>query len=301
MNRRNVLVNCPFHNDKTPSLSIDTESGLFYCHGCGAAGGSVYSLFRRMNQPMPENLTGRTQRRPLRSIDRTAKLEAEWNQTHLISIDDAAGKYLAGRSIIPKTPPLNLRFHPHLDYWILDEAGDWQSVGKYPAMIGRIEGLHGKLAGLHRTYLTDDGCKADLPEQRKMIAVSSGSTRGSAVRLSSASNRLAVAEGIETALAYEQLTNLPAWAALTAGGMEQIELPKAVTDVWICVDLDRSGRGELAAGRLAQRLIREGKRVFKATPPGAIPEGAKGLDWCDALGFLRQNEYTTNSTRPQTR
>lgn len=29
---------CPFHEDKKPSLSVNPETGLFYCHGCEATG-----------------------------------------------------------------------------------------------------------------------------------------------------------------------------------------------------------------------------------------------------------------------
>ena len=32
---------CVFHDDKTPSLRINVESGGFICHGCGAHGGDV--------------------------------------------------------------------------------------------------------------------------------------------------------------------------------------------------------------------------------------------------------------------
>ncbi len=31
-------VHCPFHKDKTPSCSINTEKGTFYCHSCGEKG-----------------------------------------------------------------------------------------------------------------------------------------------------------------------------------------------------------------------------------------------------------------------
>jgi hypothetical protein len=37
--RRRGLVRCRFHEDKTPSLSVDLERGLFCCHGCGNKGG----------------------------------------------------------------------------------------------------------------------------------------------------------------------------------------------------------------------------------------------------------------------
>lgn len=37
---------CPFHQDDTPSLSIDPDKDVFYCHGCGAGGG--YVAFAKM-------------------------------------------------------------------------------------------------------------------------------------------------------------------------------------------------------------------------------------------------------------
>lgn len=38
-NRENVLVRCPMHDDRTPSMSINLRKGVFYCWGCGKAGG----------------------------------------------------------------------------------------------------------------------------------------------------------------------------------------------------------------------------------------------------------------------
>ena len=36
---------CPFHADKTPSLSVNPEKNLFQCFGCGAAGESAAAFF----------------------------------------------------------------------------------------------------------------------------------------------------------------------------------------------------------------------------------------------------------------
>jgi DNA primase len=38
---RSVMAVCPFHNEKTPSLSIDPARGLYHCFGCGKGGDVV--------------------------------------------------------------------------------------------------------------------------------------------------------------------------------------------------------------------------------------------------------------------
>ena len=38
---------CPFHNEKTPSFSIDAEQGLFYCFGC-KEGGNVFTFLQKV-------------------------------------------------------------------------------------------------------------------------------------------------------------------------------------------------------------------------------------------------------------
>jgi hypothetical protein len=42
----NVSCRCPFHEDRDPSLSVNVETGLFKCHGCGASGSPVDFLMR---------------------------------------------------------------------------------------------------------------------------------------------------------------------------------------------------------------------------------------------------------------
>ena len=38
---------CPFHNEKTPSFSVNSERQFYYCFGCGAAG-NVYTFIMQM-------------------------------------------------------------------------------------------------------------------------------------------------------------------------------------------------------------------------------------------------------------
>ena len=40
---RSYMALCPFHQEKTASLSIDPARGLFFCHGCHK-GGDVFTL-----------------------------------------------------------------------------------------------------------------------------------------------------------------------------------------------------------------------------------------------------------------
>ena len=44
---RNFVGLCPFHNEKTPSFSVNAERGFFHCFGCGA-GGSVFNFIMRV-------------------------------------------------------------------------------------------------------------------------------------------------------------------------------------------------------------------------------------------------------------
>ncbi len=69
-NGKNYMACCPFHNEKTPSFSINRDQQLFHCFGCGASGNFVQLVMRlegldyrdamkqladRVNITIPEN------------------------------------------------------------------------------------------------------------------------------------------------------------------------------------------------------------------------------------------------------
>jgi DNA primase len=45
---------CPFHNDKTPSFSVNASKGLYHCFGCGAGGDLIDFVMAMENLTFPE-------------------------------------------------------------------------------------------------------------------------------------------------------------------------------------------------------------------------------------------------------
>lgn len=220
-----------------------------------------------------------------------------WSESHPLNGEDTASLYLRNRGLKLSDFPDSLRFIESLESWRAETDANgrtiWNSEGVFPAMLARVDDARGNLVTLHRTYLTREGEKAPIDSAKKIMkAPYAGATKGAAIRLCEPSSVLALAEGIETALAYHALTNLPTWACLTANGVESVLVPESVETIYICVDLDLSGRGKDAAERLAARLLAEGRMVYKAIPPGGIPSGTKSVDWLDYL-IRRLNEYKT--------
>jgi putative DNA primase/helicase len=141
-------------------------------------------------------------------------------------------------------------------------------------MLARVDDRQGQSVSIHRTYLTSDGSKANVPTVKKLMPpVLPGATRGGAIRLYPAGETLAVAEGIETALAVRLTAGLPVWATICAGGLARLVVPAEVSLVVICADHDPAGLD--AARTLVRRLLAEQRRVKILTPDR--PE----TDWAD--------------------
>jgi DNA primase len=97
---------CPFHTEKTPSLSVNGEMGLYYCFGCGARGDAI-TFVREVEQldfvEAVEKLAaragitlrydsadvGRDRQRRSR-IHETLEAAVEWYHQRLVSAPDAA-------------------------------------------------------------------------------------------------------------------------------------------------------------------------------------------------------------------
>lgn len=114
-------------------------------------------------------------------------------------------------------------------------------------------------------------------EAKKRLSIEPGSTVGGAIRLSEPTDKLAIAEGIETGLAIHCNMALPVWVAGSAHFLSKMAIPPQVNEVYIFCDNDANHCGQKAANTLAERLTSEGKRVEVFTPP------EPGTDWLDIL------------------
>jgi phage/plasmid primase-like uncharacterized protein len=102
-----------------------------------------------------------------------------------------------------------------------------------------------------------------------------GPVAGGAVRLGPVADILAVAEGIETALSFQQMAGVSTWAVLSASNYRNLILPASVKEILIAADHDPKGLS--AANEAAEQWSREGYKVKVIVPE------KHGQDWNDVL------------------
>jgi len=291
---------CPAHSDHTPSLSIRRAGDRFLLHcfaGCPvevileALGLSWADLYD------PETSRDLAWEKPTRDspdarvrLERSfqgMRLEQLWNAAQPLTGEDVASRYLRSRGLLLDQIPASLRYLEALEY-----HHQGRLIGVFPALIAQVTHPRWGTVALHRTYLKEDGSgKAPVASPRKLTRpLFEGATRGAAIRLGVVGSRLAVAEGLETVLAVQEMTGWSTWASVSAGGMALLEVPETVREVLIAADHDpvnnKTGLrpGEAAAQALASRLFQQGIKVYLAIPPD---EGTDWLDGCLArVGIL---------------
>jgi putative DNA primase/helicase len=134
------------------------------------------------------------------------------------------------------------------------------------------------------TYLRPDGSgKADLPQKYQREC--RGATRGGVIHLAEhdPDTALIIGEGVESTLSAMQIFGLPGWAASSAAGLKNLELPSTVRAVLIAADHDVSGAGQHAALIAHDRWRAEGRQTCIKTPP------VIGTDFNDVL-IERRND-----------
>lgn len=276
-------TDCPLCNQGKDCFRFDDKngSGSYFCSKCKSGYGMCF-VMKWLNLPFKEaadridSIIGAQDLKPIqpkREKDPRPLLQLITKGAQVLSGDDPASIYLRNRGL--SVVSSELRCHSGLTYWCRDESGNPVNRGKFPAMVAPVCDENGVLITYHVTYLSN-GQKANVPSPKKLMTPIK-STTGGAIRLFPAAKRMAVAEGIETALAYHEVFQMPVWAAITANGMEALSLPDDVKDLLIIADNDMSFAGQKAAYTLANRMLFEGRSVE------VILKGTKGQDYLDIL------------------
>lgn len=157
---------------------------------------------------------------------------------------------MRGRAITAPLDWPSLRFHPACYYRAHEDA----PLERWPALLGAVTGLSGRLTGLQRTYLArDGGGKAPFEEPRRAM----GNLLGNAVRFGTPDDVLAAGEGIETMLSLLSLfPALPMIAGLSASHLAAILFPPELRRLYHLRDNDPAG--DCAEKRLRERTEEAG-------------------------------------------
>lgn len=279
-----VVGLCPFHVENTPSFRVNDTKGVFHCFGCGTSGdvldfvmaaegldfmGAVRWLEGGADQ-QPTDPAIRERQVRLEREERAAAIgdaQAQWRGARSIAATPAE-LYLRSRGIVGPMPP-SIRFS-RVPLWRDKKTG--ADGRRFPALLAACQNVSGKIVGVQRIYLTEDGRKAAMANPK----LSLGQVRGCAVRLGPPGRSIRLCEGPEDGLTLRQSCPGPSvWVSLGTGSLPHVELPDEVEDVTIAGDNNEAGRAAVAAGI-------EAFRAQGRTARGVYPRAAF-RDWNDEL------------------
>ncbi len=243
-----VYGDCP-NCGYTKALAI-TRTGermLFHCH----AGCAQDELWRTVHGHEPP-VAAPGERRQIGCGTTSNFILSMWKQSQP-ALGTVVETYLANRGIVGSVA--SIRFFP--DHLHRPTGTNW------PVMLAAVTDCSGRLHAVHRTYLAPDGSGKAPVQPAKM---SLGPVGGLSCHLAAPGTHLAVAEGIETGLSVQHATGIPTWAALSAGGMRNLILPKLPHATFVTIAADADQVGIHSAQFAAERWISEGRKVRIVLP-----------------------------------
>jgi putative DNA primase/helicase len=278
---------CPIHGG-SDSLSVNVESGCWFCFACGAKGGDMLALHQQIHgigfveaarqlgawierngqehswshapTSYPQPARPLLKQEPARSQPQAAKAMVAAAK----SLGGTTGSaYLASRGCATPPDDGDLYFHPGVRH----ESG---YVG--PALIAQItDAVTREPMGVHRTWVTATG-KAEVRKPKMVL----GPKQGGVIRLwpdEAVTTGLAIAEGIETALTIAHEYK-PVWSLMDAGNMAAFPVLPGIEILVIGADNDAAGLK--GARECADRWAAAGVDVRIVVPEQA------SADWNDA-------------------
>lgn len=182
-------------------------------------------------------------------------------------------------------------------YWAFqgfNQVGDtlMANMGSHPCALSIVRDVvTQKPVNIHRTYLSAEGTKIDLDAlpwgwgAKKMMSSIQGVKSGPTAILLDPPGApvIALAEGLETALAVKGTLEMPTHCTVNVGGLKKWRPSIGTELVVIFEDKDLSKAGEEGASELKQALTEMGVKCLIQTPPLPIPEGKKSVDWQDVV------------------
>lgn len=313
---------CPFHNERTPSFTVDRDKGLYHCFGCGA-GGDVIHFVRQIDRlefpEAVEALAGRfgvtiprRARRGPREDRRDRIHEAvaaaeRFYRERLAAPGNAAVKYLQKRGV-PEAFWSELTLGHAPDSWdalgkalgpafpedLLVEAGLLQAraegKGAYDRFRGRllfvVRDDRGRPVGFGGRALTPEGEPKYLNSPESPIFSKKRLLYGlSAAREAiRRRDRVVLVEGY-----FDHLALVRAGIAETVASMgtaltpEQVEKLRRLTGhAVVCYDGDAAGRGA-TRGALALLLAQGFQARVARLPEGEDPDDLLGREGTESL------------------
>jgi hypothetical protein len=173
-----------------------------------------------------------------------------------------------------------LRFHPACPH--IDHSRDPEAHIMLPAMVALFrDAVTDKPVAIHRTALSRDGRKADLPKAK----LSLGPIEGAAIKLSPAaqvSRELSISEGVETGLAGLMRGYSPMWVTGSSVGIRFFPVIEQIQRLTVLVDSDApkadgSRPGPDAAIACSRRWTGAGRKVRRVRPE------IEGSDFADIV------------------
>jgi DNA polymerase len=248
-------INCPFHDDDTPSLHVYEDH--YHCFGCGAHGDLIDLLMKIEGMNLLDAEQAVAAYTPAaRNSQRPDYLPAAlryWKEAQPIG-GTLAERYLVDiRRIDTALLPaeIDLRFHPRCHF----------NGARLPCMIALLrDSLTDEPTGIHRIALTAQVFAGGKVERRLL-----GRQGRGVVKLWPAGTQLVVGEGIETVLAAAtRLAQRPAWSAISAPMLEKFPVLPGVNELVILVDHDDAGKK--AASKCVNKWRCAGRQVRQLMP-----------------------------------
>ena len=258
-------------------LFPDTHGGVYGCHRTGISETWQAERERPMTpaqraalaRQVAEATAQRERQQHLQWAENARRIALLWTECVPLVPGDPAMLYLKRRGFAGVwTVPACLRLNAALPCW-----EDGKRVGTFPALVAPLKAPGGQVVALHRTYLTTEGRKADVPSPRKLTGTA-GPLEGACIRLHQPRRGVVgIAEGIETALAAALASGVPTVAAYSAGNLAAWDWPAGIRRLVVFGDNDVAGRK--AGEALRARAFAAGLACTVLMPT------EDDADWCD--------------------